>query len=411
MSVAVVMPQLGLTMEEGTLSAWLKKTGDTVKKNDLLFSVSTDKVEMDVESVADGVLGEIIEPAGKTVPVGTVVAYIKVAPGSDETPSAQPPAPAVEKSAPPETSAAPFTPKLDAGDNSKGAGKGEAQKRVSPRAKRLAKELGVDLARVGGNNGGEVAEKDIRAASEHMDKTSNRDAARAQLIAERLTRSVRTIPAFSVAAEVNAENLVGLYESLKAPLKDAAGVSLTISDLLLNIFARSLRANPAINATWEKNGIRRRTSVDIGLAVATSKGLLVPVIRDADRIDLQTLAARRSKLVDKARQGRLLLTDLEGCVTTLSNLGMYRVDQFQAIIDPAQSSILAVGQIRRRPWADKTLTIQRTFVLNLTLDHRVADGAAAAVFLGKMIELIEDPGDLTRKAASFAGEAHRRANG
>lgn len=167
-----------------------------------------------------------------------------------------------------------------------------------------------------------------------------------------------------------------------------------------------------MNATWKEDGVHNRTSVEIDLAVATDKGVVAPVIRNADAMDLRALAIRRSDLVEKARLGRLSLVDLEGGVGTLSNLGMYRVDHFQAIVSPGHSSILAVGQIRERPWVDKALMIKRTLILNLTVDHRVADGAAAAAFLGKMIELIEVPDDLRWEPNSSPGNgADRRSNG
>ena len=419
MSIAVVMPQLGLTMEEGTVSAWLKKTGDTIKKNDLLFSVSTDKVEMDVESVAEGILGEIIEPAGSTVPVGTVLAYIEAS-GEDGAAAnslviKERPAPGrVQESPTLGEDHAPVHPPSKANGDGRDSKKAVAPRRqVSPRARRLAKELGIDVAEVVAvSPDGQITEADIRAAASHHEKGSRIDGNHRQLIAERLTRSVQTIPAFSVAAEVNAENLVALSESLKASLGQAAGVKLTITDLLLSIFARVLKSSPEVNATWEADGVRANSSVDIGLAVATAKGVVAPVIRNVDTIDLPALAVRRVELVEKARLGRLSLGDLEGGGATLSNLGMYRVDHFQAIINPGQSSILAVGQIRERPWVDKTLMIKPTLMLNLTVDHRVADGAAAAVFLSKMIEIIEDPHELPWKPDSFSGDgAGRRSNG
>lgn len=391
MGFAIVMPQLGLTMEEGTVSAWLKKPGDPVTKNEPLFSVSTDKVEMDVESAVDGILGNIIIPAGETVRVGTVLAYVEDG-GEDVTAtgSQQPSAESLEKDSAPRETGSPMAP-APIENERLAKSSSQDQQPVSPRARRLAKELGVSLAAVRGSGvQGQVTEKDIRAAAP-QEKTAPSDNGRRQLIAERLTLSVQTIPTFSVAAEANAENLVALHESLKQSPSETAGIKLTITDLLLAMFAQTLKNNPDLNATWEGQGISRRTTVDVGLAVATPKGIMAPVIRAVDSLNLQTLAARRLALVEKARAGRLALSDLEGGVATLSNLGMYRVDHFQAIITPGQSSILAVGQIRTRPWAGDTLTMKPTVILNLTVDHRVTDGAAGAVFLGKLIELIENP--------------------
>jgi pyruvate dehydrogenase E2 component (dihydrolipoamide acetyltransferase) len=412
MSFAIVMPQLGLTMEEGTVSGWLKKTGDVVKKNEPLFSVSTDKVEMDVESSVDGTLGKIIVPAGETVKVGTVLAYVDGGDGEDISAvgSEQPTIEVLEETAPKEAS----VPSMRSAIETPSKDRAASQAQVSPRAKRLAKELGVSLAAVSGTGiNGEVTEKDIRSASSSSpassapaSKVASPDGNRRQLIADRLTLSIQTIPTFSVAAEVNAENLIALHESLKQSMP----AKVTITDLLLTIFAETFKSNPDLNAVWEKQSASPRTAVDLGLAVATPKGVVAPVLRNLGSGDLAALVTRRIDLVEKARAGRLAFTDLEGGVGTLSNLGMYRVDQFQAIITPGQSSILAVGQIRKRPWVDGTsLTVKPTVMLNLTVDHRVADGAIGAAFLTKMVELIENPKGF-KPAISPGDGAGRRSN-
>jgi pyruvate dehydrogenase E2 component (dihydrolipoamide acetyltransferase) len=414
MSFAIVMPQLGLTMEEGTVSGWLKKPGDVVKKNEPLFSVSTDKVEMDVESAVDGTLGKIIVPVGVTVKVGTVLAYVHGGDGEDITAigSEQPSSEDFEESsASQEVSIQQKSPARSVAEQT--SDRAGSRQSVSPRARRLAKELGVDLAAVRGNGlDGQVTEKDIRGASAvPREKVASSDGARRQLIAERLTQSVQTIPTFSVAAEVNAENFVALHESLKQSMAQAGGAKLTITDLLLTVFAQTLKSNSELNATWEDNAVSRRTSVDLGLAVATPKGVVAPVIRNLGSTNLQTLVARRIELVEKARAGRLSLSDLEGGIGTLSNLGMYRVDHFQAIIAPGQSSILAVGQIRKRPWVAETLSVKPTVMLNLTVDHRVADGAIGAAFLSKMVELIENPQGFSWQPTVSPGDgAGRRSN-
>jgi pyruvate dehydrogenase E2 component (dihydrolipoyllysine-residue acetyltransferase) len=409
MNFAIVMPQLGLTMEEGTVSGWLKKTGDVVKKNEPLFSVSTDKVEMDVESSVDGTLGKIIVPAGETVKVGTVLAYVDGGDGEDISAvgSEQPTIETLEESSAPKEASA---PSMRSAVEKPSRDHAASQAQVSPRAKRLAQKLGVNFAAVSGTGiNGEVTEKDIRSASApaHGSKVASSDGGRRQLIADRLTLSIQTIPTFSVVAEVNAENLTALHESLKQSMP----AKVTITDLLLTIFAETLRSNPDLNAVWEKQSVSPRTAVDLGLAVATSKGVVTPVLRNLGSADLSALVTRRIDLVEKARAGRLALADLEGGVGTLSNLGMYRVDHFQAIITPGQSSILAVGQIRRRPWVDGTLTVKPTVMLNLTVDHRVADGAIGAAFLSKLVELIENPKGVSAQPAISPGDgAGRRSN-
>ncbi len=203
--------------------------------------------------------------------------------------------------------------------------------------------------------------------------------------------SVRTIPHFSVSVEVNAEKLVALYDSLREPVEQAVGSKLTYTDLLLKALALALTNSPEMNATWEEAVIRRHTKIDLGLAIATEHGVTAPVLRGVDGLSLGQLVARRAELAEKARQSRLALSDLEGGVGTLSNLGMYRVDRFEAIISPGQSFIVAVGKLRNRPWVDTALVIKPTIVLNVSVDHRVADGAMAAIFLERIAEVVENP--------------------
>ncbi|HEX4486238.1 MAG TPA: dihydrolipoamide acetyltransferase family protein [Terriglobales bacterium] len=407
MSISIVMPQLGLTMTEGTVSGWLKKPGDFVKKNEPLLSVSTDKVEMEVESLFEGTLGEIIVPSGETVPVGTVLAYLE---GGEEdmdpVGSDQPSAETLQAAEPPAPAAKPMAAEVVA-KSAKSSGQ------VSPRAKRLAKELGVDLSGLkGSGSNGEVVEDDIRKAGSGNGQAPQPNLRRRQLIATRLTQSIQTIPTFSVAAEANAEKLLALHQGLRKPAT-ADGVKLTITDLLLTIFAAVLKASPDITSTWENNVPRSNASVDIGLAVATPEGVVAPVLKSVDTLDLNSLVAKRHTLADKARQGKLALGELEGGVSTLSNLGMYRVDHFEALIAPGQSSILAVGSIKKRPWVeDEKLVVKSTVLLNFTVDHRIADGAAAASFLGKLVELIEEPSGLKWPAPSQPNDsASRGRNG
>jgi pyruvate dehydrogenase E2 component (dihydrolipoamide acetyltransferase) len=391
-SGSIVMPQLGLTMTEGTVSEWLKKPGDFIQKNEPVLTISTDKVEMEVESLVEGTLGQIIVQVGATVPVGTTLAYVEGGEGEKDMAtvvSPQPSAetlpegnPAEQKSAPPVERRPP--------EATASFEKAVARQSVSPRAKRLAKELAIDPAEIRGSGSrGEILEDDVRRAASSPQKTPQPNFRKRQLIAERLVRSIQTIPTFSVTAEANAEKLVALHERLRSSA--TGGVKLTITDLLLTIFAAVLKRSPELCATWENSAPHANAAIDIGLAVATPEGVVAPVLRKVDTLDLSHLAAKRQELTEKARQGKLTLRDLEGGVTTLSNLGMYRVDHFEALISPGQSSILAVGSIRKRPWAAETLVIKPTVILNLTVDHRIADGAAAAAFLGMLVERVEEP--------------------
>jgi pyruvate dehydrogenase E2 component (dihydrolipoamide acetyltransferase) len=408
MSSSIVMPQLGLTMTEGTVSEWLKKPGDFVRKNEPILMVSTDKVEMEVESLVEGTLGEILVQAGTTVPVGTKLANLQggeeddVSTVANEQPSAEilQEYESVDTRVASQSAVLPTEPKVDSRLD---------RQSVSPRAKRLAKELGVETANLrGGGAHGEIVEEDIRQAAISQSKTPQPNLRKRQLIAERLTRSIQTIPTFSVTAEANAEKLVALYERFRqSPTRD--GVKLTITDLLLTIFADVLKRSPELCATWENNNEpRSHSSIDIGLAVATPNGVVATVLRKVDALDLSHLAIKRHELAEKARGGKLSLAELEGGISTLSNLGMYRVDHFEALISPGQSSILAVGSIRKRPWAAGTLVILPTVILNLTVDHRIADGAAAAAFLGMLVEKVEEPSGHNLKTFLPAGDGANR---
>ncbi len=190
---------------------------------------------------------------------------------------------------------------------------------------------------------------------------------------------------------MNAQKLVSLYQDLSEPISRSAGAKLTYTDLLFRALALALADMPAMNAVWEGE-VRRRSQIILGLAVATDRGVVAPVLADVERIALVQLITRRAAITERARQSRLSFADLEGGVGTLSNLGMYRVDRFEGIISPGQSFILAAGKLRERPWVeDKSLVVRPTVILNLSVDHRVADGATAAAFLERIAEVIENP--------------------
>jgi pyruvate dehydrogenase E2 component (dihydrolipoyllysine-residue acetyltransferase) len=409
MSIPVVMPQLGLIMEEGTVTMWLKKTGDSVKKDEPLLTLTTDKAEVEVESPAAGTLGRILIQAGDAVPVGTILAYIE---GEAEVRAAID----SEQSLPEDLQRVPPPAEAPETQRSQPAlPQALGRATASPRAKRLARSLGLNLEDIsGGSHVGPIRETDVRNAATRSTASGKTNTGYRQIIAERLTRSVQTIPTFSVSAEANAEKLLAFHESMKpSPLKVVAA-KLTITDLLLKLLAVALKESPELNAVWLDDSVHNMTSVDIGLAVDTPKGVAAPVVRKADTLDLQALASQRSGLAENARRGRLSLAELEGGAATLSNLGRYRVDRFQGIISPGQSSILAVGQIRERPWVDVTLGIKPTVILNLTVDHRVADGAAGARFLGKIIDMIESSDAVlwtahSKNDANEAGGAHAEA--
>jgi pyruvate dehydrogenase E2 component (dihydrolipoamide acetyltransferase) len=385
MTVTIAMPQLGLTMTEATVGTWLKKPGDTVRKDEPLLSISTDKVDMDIESNVDGILRDILVEEGQTVPVGTPLAHVDAV-GKEPSPAASPVLP--NDVAKPASVVGGISAQRD-----KPLDKEEPSEtlRSSPRARRLARQLGIDIAGVQGSGPqGRIVEKDLLnlAPVRSAAAGSQTDSKRRQAIAESMLESIRTIPPFSVSLEVNAERLVSLYQRLREPISLSAGIKLTYTDLLFRALALALAVTPAMNAVWEAGEVRRRGQIVLGLAVAT-------VLAEVERLPLVQIVTRRAGLAGKARQSRLTFADLEGGVGTLSNLGMYRVDRFEGIISPGQSFILAAGKLRNRPWVeDASLVVRPTVILNLSVDHRVADGATAAIFLQRIAELIENPGSL-----------------
>jgi pyruvate dehydrogenase E2 component (dihydrolipoamide acetyltransferase) len=397
MIVTIAMPQLGLTMTEATVSTWLKKPGDEVKKDEPVLSVSTDKVDMDIESTVDGVLREILIDAGQTVPVGTPLAYVAAAgenaPALSFAPAFVPLVQSKHEASLTDTTKIPATNESNTVEHR--AEQENRPLRVSPRAKQLASQLGIDLTRVQGSGpSGRIIEQDIRGLSNAQPTTSvvsSASSKRRQVIADRMVESLRNIPPFTVSLEVDAEKLVSLYQSLRDQISRHTGHKLTYTDLLFRALALSLANTPQMNAVWDDGAVIQRNQVDLGLAVATDLGVVAPVLTNIERLPLVELVTLRSEITERARQSRLTLTDLGGGAGTLSNLGMYRVDSFAGIISPGQSFILTTGKLRNRPWVDSVLTIKPTVIVSLTVDHRVADGVTAAIFLERIAEVIENP--------------------
>jgi pyruvate dehydrogenase E2 component (dihydrolipoamide acetyltransferase) len=397
MRVPLILPQLGLTQTEGYVSEWLKKPGDHISKEEIVFVVSTDKAEMEVESPADGILGEIVVDVGVTVPVGTPLAWLElqgpVQPASSLTFAEPSPEPAASAGEPNDANVA---PSLDHASD-----RARLNFLVSPRARRVARSLGVDLHNLKGTGpNGRILEADVRAADSMEEKApiaANPDprlasSRRRQIIAERMTESIRTIPTFTVSVEVNAARLVELYKDIRERFTGGPGLKLSYTDLLTKCLAMTLERTPELNAAWTDAGPVPKSSIELNLAVATDAGVVAPLLRSLANAALQNIVESRAEITRKAREGRLSINDLESGTGTLSNLGMYRVDSFAGIITPGQSFLLSVGKLARRPWAETDhLTIKPTLHLTLAVDHRVADGAQAAIFLGRIAELIETP--------------------
>ena len=396
MRIPLTLPQLGLTQTEGSVSEWLKKPGDPVKKDEIIFIVSTDKAEMEIESPSDGIMGEILIEPGVTVDVGTPLAWFEKD-GEEETQSST--AETESAAASPDTTRSEEPAAVIAVENLPKNGR-EARLAASPRARRVARELGVDVSCLHGSGpDGRIVEADVRAASASSRKpdaparaAAPADNRRRQIIAKRMTESIQTIPAFSVTLEVNAARLTDLYESIGDRFARNTGIKLSYTDLLVKCVALALQDSPGLNAVWSGDAPVPRTSVDLNLAIATDSGVAAPLIPSLEAAPLRQIAGSRIEITKKAREGHLSLSDLENGAGTLSNLGMYKVDSFEGLITPGQSFIVSVGRLARRPWVNNDcLTIQPTLHLTLSVDHRLADGVQAANFLGRIAELIEAP--------------------
>ncbi len=376
----VIMPALGMAQETGKVLRWLRGEGQEVRQGEPLLEVETDKANVEIEAPASGVLARILASEGREVPVGEVIGWILL-PG--ETPSqlpgqtaqevraAAPPAP----TPPPQPAAAP-----------------EARVRASPKARRLARERGVDLrAVVGSGPGGAVLAADVEQATPRGQVIEPPHVWK--LMAERTARAWGTVPHFFLERDVRADRLVAWREALRAQ----ASLELTYTDLVVKLVAAALRLHPEVNARWEEGRIRRLPEVNIGIAVATEEGLVVPVIRGADELPVEEIAKRRAELVERARGGRLRVEDVEGGTFTVTNLGMYGVDRFFAIINAPQAAILSVGRMTERVAAEgKAAVVRLGLTLGLSCDHRVVDGARAARFLETLAGFVEEPLALLR---------------
>jgi pyruvate dehydrogenase E2 component (dihydrolipoamide acetyltransferase) len=402
MAVSVVMPALEMAQETGKLVSWKKREGEQVAKGEMLLEVETDKAVVEIEAQAEGVLGGVTARVGDVVPVGQTIAWL-LKPGEKppaETAPAQTGRTMDSRPAAATTTAASAAPEV--------ASSGPV--RVSPKARRLAKELGVDISRLRGSGPeGEIVADDIQAAAKGAATPAARSAAEAaratpdpgpgeslssigRLMAERTTQSWTTVPHFFVTRDVDGGALVALRERLRPAIEKSRGVKLTHTDLLAALVARVLTRHPRMNASWTGNTVKAHPEVKIGLAMAVNDGVVVGVIHNADRGDLADIAVQRRDLTERARTGRLTPADITGATFTISNLGMYQVDQFTAIIVPPQAGILAVGAVTDRvvpmPGAVIPIGVRPMLTLTLSCDHRVLDGARGAAFLHDVVEAI-----------------------
>jgi pyruvate dehydrogenase E2 component (dihydrolipoamide acetyltransferase) len=395
MAFSVVMPALEIAQETGKLIAWRKNEGDPVTKGEPLLEIETDKAVMEVEAPADGVLAGITGKVGSDIPVGQTIAWI-VAPGEKPPAENKSPTPAARGTT--ESYAAPVA--MSAAEPSSVVQSASA--RISPKARRLAEELGVDIATVRGTGpGGEILASDVQAApaapvapTQTEAKSTNLEvpSTLGRLMAERTTQSWSTVPHFFVTREIEAVALNQYRDKLAAEIERLHNIHITHTDVLVALTARVLLKHPRLNSSWTVDGIRLHDHVNMGVAVAVNDGVVAAVIPNAHTARLPEISQQRRDIVERARAGKLRPADIAGATFTISNLGMYHVDQFSAIINPPQAAILAVGTIADRVVAvEGKPTVRLTITLTLSCDHRAADGARAAMFLNDLADAVLHP--------------------
>jgi pyruvate dehydrogenase E2 component (dihydrolipoamide acetyltransferase) len=389
MAISVVMPALELTQETGKLVAWRKDEGEPVVKGEVLLEVETDKAVVEIEAAANGILAGVKAVAGDIIPVGKTIAWI-ISPG--ETP---PPEDA------PRDSAKSATPARTQPAQSAPAAPESAthSAKISPKARRLAREHNIDIARVRGTGSdGEILASDILSLAQPASQEAPSSGGLktlgsvARLMAERTTESWTTVPHFFVVREMDAGPLLQALEKVRTSADKNAGVRVTHTDFLVALTARVLLKHPRINSSWAGTGIRPNKDVNIALAMAVDDGVVTGVIQNADRFELSRIAVQRQGLAERAKAGQLRPADIAGGTFTISNLGMYQVHAFSAIIVPPQAAILAVGSISDRVVpVDGRPGIRPMMTLTLSCDHRVVDGACAATFLNSIAEAVSEP--------------------
>lgn len=414
-AAVVRMPKMSDTMEEGTLVSWQKKVGDKVKSGDILAEVETDKATMELEAYEDGTLLYVGIKEGEAVPVDGIIAVIGEE-GSNveallarENGEAEPEAAPAAKETAPEAAAEKPTSVADSGDRIK----------ASPLARRLADEKGININQVAGSgDNGRIVKRDVdefkpAAKTEAAPAAKAAEAAPAKpeaqaaaapangdfvdtpvsqmrkTIARRLSDSLFTAPHFYVTMEIVMDKAM----ALRPQLNEVSPAKISFNDFVIKACAIALKQHPAVNSAWLGDKIRKYNYVNIGVAVAVDEGLLVPVIRDADKKNLSTISSEVKDFAGKAKDKKLQPKDWEGNTFSISNLGMFGVDEFTAIINPPDSCILAIGGIKKVAAFKEDGTVYPTNIMKVTLsaDHRVVDGALAAQFLNTVKKLLEEP--------------------
>ena len=445
MATSVVMPALEMAQESGVLVSWLKHDGETVAKGEPLMEIETDKVTVEIEAPASGILGGVLAKEGDVVPVGQTIAWI-LAPGEQAPTSVPPirqsgrastsgsaPLPAVSQNATRSHRSPDASPvarriaqehgvdltafrsngkrieKADvlayldiehpaASDGNVQSSSGQRQARLapaSPKARRLASERGIDIDRLQGSGpegavlAADVPEKAVSASPQVETETPGTVW---RVMAEHMAASWTTVPHFYLMREVDASHLIEWREQIASTVEKRAGVRPTYTDLLVKLVGAALRQHPRLNSAWVDGKMEFRKDIHVGVAVAVEEGLLVPVIHDADISSIAEIATLRKDLVERAQNRKLRPADISGGTFTVTNLGMYNVDAFNAIVNTPQAAILAVGRIAERvvPFNGEAV-IRPMMIMTLSCDHRLVDGARAAEFLDDLARSCEQP--------------------
>jgi pyruvate dehydrogenase E2 component (dihydrolipoamide acetyltransferase) len=445
MATNVIMPALEMAQETGRLISWLKQEGETVTKGEPLMEIETDKVTVEIEAPDSGILGGVLIKENDEVPVGQTIAWI-LAPGEavPSTPINEPQSGRVNTTQPHPEPAPPPTPAHTA--------PAPVIRDISPVARRMAEEHGIDLALIK-SDGRRIEKADVQAYINVAQPTTTRPASVSsagrltpaspkarrlvaergmdlsalsgsgpdgavlvvdipqeipavgteparieslstvwRLMAERMTHSWTTVPHFYLVREVDASMLIEWRKRVVPGIEKRTGIKPTFTDLLVKLIGFTLRDHPRLNASWADGNIQWNAEINVGIAVATDEGLIVPVARNADSASLSEITTQRADLIARARQGKLRPADISGGTFTLTNLGMYNVDAFDAVINTPQAAILSVGRIAERVVpVDGEVVIRPMLVMTLSLDHRVVDGARAAQFLDDLANLVENP--------------------
>ena len=395
MATQLLMPQMGYDMQQGTVVRWIKKEGDEVARGEPVAEIETDKAVVEMESTGAGILRKIVAPEGTVADVGAVIGIVG---GADEDISAlevAAPAPVAADSATP--AAAPPAALAEARPAS---AKATAIK-ASPVARRLAEERGVDLSQVTGTGpGGRITREDVEALAAQPKAAPVAAAAEAgrfeltrmrQAIARSTVQSKQHAPHFYVTSEIDMTAAIEMRRQLNRPHEEGSRVS--VNDLIVKAAAMALQKFPALNSFFKEDHLETHPYVNIGIAIALEAGLIVPSVANCESKSLVEIGQATKKLAERAQQGRLHESEYSGGTFSISNMGMFDVESFSAIIVPPQSAVLAVGSVKKRPVVGEgdQVTVRQMMKVTLSVDHRVSDGAEAARFLVELKRLLESP--------------------